>query len=86
MAWETPSPELQAHLALLKLSIANGLDPVPDEAMRAALPNLSDGEVRSVMGRLLQNDVARHVPEGYVLRGHGPKSLSTRWRLLDRPE
>ncbi|HVM44400.1 MAG TPA: hypothetical protein VM582_00590 [Candidatus Thermoplasmatota archaeon] len=76
------SPAQQAHLAFFRLMARHGTDPIPEDALRQALAELRSAPVDALLDSLLRNDVARRVPEGWVMRGHGPKTASIRWRLL----
>lgn len=79
-----PSPVQLVEIALLRLTVANGFAPVTDAALADELAGLSSDELKIALDMALRDDVARHVPEGWVLRGHGPRTASSRHRLLGR--
>lgn len=78
----SPSPEQLVEMALLRMMVTNGFEPVREEQLAEALPELGSEELRATLARLVEKDMMRHVPEGWVMRGHGPKHASSRARLL----
>lgn len=77
-----PTPEQRVHLALLRASALNGINPVTDEELCAALPEMAPAEITLELEHLVRDDVVRRIPEGWVLRGHGSAKPSSRSRLL----